>query len=280
MRRSRAILIRLAAVATLIAVVLLIGLRRASRDHALGLGRIERTTLGPGLELLEAVLVRGDVESGRLVVLYAETGAVVPELLINEGQRRLGALAPGALVVTNAGYFTAERRPTGLLVSGGRALSPFVREGGGAGSGVLVLEQGAVQLLERERVGQRSFAGAALAIQAGPRVIEPGGEPGIRRDDGIRANRTVIGADYQGRLALAAAYAAPDGGTRTGPTLFELQHLLGAEGLGEVAEHLAFAFALNLDGGPSTGFHLRAPERTVELPEAVRVHSVLVLRTP
>lgn len=247
---------------------------RSHEGRPLRLENLRRNPVAPGVELLEADLVRGESKRSRLVAVYAEVGRVQPAILLNRERIPLNGLAPKALVVTNGGYFTPEHRPTGLLVSGGRTLSPLVPTGGGAGSGVLVLTGGRIRLYERERVQADDLEGAAFAIQGGPRVIEPGSRDGIRSDDGLRANRTVIGADQRGRLVLAVTYAE---GARRGASLFELQRLLGPSGVGRLDPDLALDFALNLDGGTSTGFFLRDDEHPVRLPEATRVHSVLTL---
>lgn len=230
-----------------------------------------------GLEVVTAELRAGRVPRGQLVVLYAQLGPIRPRLLLNPRLEALSALDMDAIALSNAGYFTPEHRPTGLLASGGRILHPFVREAGGAGSGVLVVEQGQVELLERDQVGKRSFRNADLAIQAGPRVIERDGSPGIRGDDGMRANRTAVGRDRRGRFALAIVYSA--NGSRSGLTLFELQRLLGPKGLGTLGDELTFTIALNLDGGPSTGLHVRHAAPRIDLPPASRVVSVLALHT-
>ncbi|MCB9646387.1 MAG: phosphodiester glycosidase family protein [Deltaproteobacteria bacterium] len=242
----------------------------------LSLADATRREVAPGVEVLTARVHRRSLRAGRLVALFAEPSAVSLELFVNEEQAALRDLADGALAVVNAGYFTQERRPTGLLVSGGKVLSPFVPNAGAAGSGVLVVDDDEVRLFARDEVRPSTYRGAALAIQAGPRVVEPGGAPGIHSDDGARANRTVLGRDGRGRLVLVVIHN-PDGGQAAGPTLHELMTLLGPEGVGRVAPELALDFALNLDGGPSTGLSLRDEAVEAELREAYPVLSVLAL---
>ncbi len=239
----------------------------------LRLAHIERTPLSSGVELVRADLVRGARSVGEFVAVYSDPAHIHAELHLNPDKDPLASmLGPDTMAVLNAGFFTPERRPTGLLVSHGRVLSPFVPEAGGAGSGVLILEEGRVQLLERDGVGTRDFARTTLAIQAGPRVIESTGQMGILSDDGQRAHRTVAGVDDRGRLALAVVLGSR--GPSSGPTLFELQSLLSNQSLGP----LAFRFALNLDGGPSTGLHLKSASVRINRPESSPVHSVLTLR--
>lgn len=251
-------------------------LDRSDDEGPLHLEHLKRAVIAPGIDLVEADLVRGRSKRGQFVAVYAELARIRPGILLNHERIPLNALAQDALVVANGGYFTPEHRPTGLLVSNGERLSPLVPVGGGAGSGVLVMSGDTLRLYERERVRAEDLEGVTFAIQGGPRVIEPGSRDGILSDDGLRANRTVIGADQRGRLVLAVTYADA---ARTGASLFELQRLLGRSGVGALGADLALDFALNLDGGTSTGFFLRHDDHPVRLPEATRVHSVLTLGT-
>ena len=232
---------------------------------------IRRATLAEGAELAQANLYRGAADAGRLVVLYVDPKTVKLDVILNPDRKKLAELAPSADLVMNAGYFTPEYRPTGLLVAQGKVLSSFVSSGGPAGSGVLLVEEGRVQLLRREDIGSRRFETAELAIQAGPRLIESNGERGIRSDDGQHANRTFIGADARGWLVLGVVHR-PDGGLGGGPSLFELQRMLL-----QLNPKAQVAFALNLDGGPSTGLILRAKPK-LHLAESATIYSALALR--
>lgn len=243
-------------------------------DASIALVDVRRDRGPSGLEVVRARLEHGARDRGALVAVYADLATYRPRIALNPGRRPLEAWLEDAEVVANAGYFTRERRPTGLLASAGELLHPFVPEAGAAGSGVLLVEDGEARLLERDAVGARDFASVELAIQAGPRIIEPDGSPGIWSDDGMRANRTVLGIDGTGRLVVAVVHA-DDAGLARGPSLFELQNALGPEGLGRIAPELALRAALNLDGGPSSGLFARAPR--IALPAASRVVSVLTL---
>lgn len=271
MKRWRAALIVLGGSLALASAFLFSG-----RSDRLVLRRSVRVELAEGTELVRADLERGQRAAGQLVAVYASLDRVRPRLRLNPDRLPLTDLAKRALLVTNAGFFTEEWRATGLLVSAGETLSPFVAQAGSAGSGVLLVRDNRIRLLERDAAAAEAFDGALLAIQAGPRVIEPGGHPGIRSDDGARANRTVIGADAWGRLVLVVVYQG-DGGRRFGPSLFELMELLGPRGLGRISKELALDLALNLDGGTSTGLALRSPDYKADLPEQNRVYSVLSL---
>lgn len=248
----------------------LIALLVIFREQVLGelvAGALSTEMIAPGVELKQADLFRGRTRSGHLYALYFDPSVVEPSIEINDGASAMANVAPDALAVVNAGFFTPERRATGLLVSQGKLISPFISEGGGAGSGVFVLDDGKASLVLREKAKKEHFERAELALQAGPRIIEPDGSMGIRADDGARANRTVIGADRGGRVVVLVA-VGPNGWS-TGPTLFELQKLISRD--------LGLAFALNLDGGPSTGLFVRG-DKHVAIAEAAPILSALAWR--
>lgn len=271
----RAVLLLLAA--AVIVLLQLSGNLGSKTQGTLELSKAQVKRQIPGLVMVSAGVRREGQRAGRLVAFFVDPELLDVGLVLNERRAALSKLAKDCDVVANAGYFTEQFRPTGLLVNAGETLSRFVSGAGAAGSGVLVLEDGTVSLLDRDAVGQRSFAKAEIAIQAGPRIIEVGGRPGIHSDDGARANRTIVGADQRGRLALVVVHNA-DGGRAAGPTLYELMSLLGPQGLGSVDETLALDFALNLDGGPSTGISVRPGPLSLELSERHPVLSVLTMK--
>ncbi len=261
----------------LLVTVPLLGARCADAppDGPLEIRSIARHRLADGIELVRAELSRGGAPGGTLHAIHAEPDKIRLDLVMNAHRVALRDLETDRLAIVNAGFFTKDWKPTGLLAAGGRSLARFVPRGGGAGSGVLVVEGGSVRLYERERFDPATAARAELAIQAGPRLVEPDGQHGIRSDNGKRRDRTVIGADTRGRLVLAVVRGP--GGWASGPTLFELQRLLTDTLRRSPAPDLALRLALNLDGGPSTALHLRHPDHRVDAPEAAPVLSALVL---
>jgi uncharacterized protein YigE (DUF2233 family) len=244
-------------------------------EGQLEIKNLARSETTRGIEVVRADLYRSFRKTGRLIAVYAQPDRVQLAIMLNDRQLPIRALANDALLLVNGSYFTPEHQPTGLLVSQGHQLSKLRRKGGGAGTGIFVLHDGHASLYPRETIKKVDYETSAFAIQAGPRVIEPGGVGGIMSDDGLRANRTVIGSDRRGRIVLAVTYGE-DGGSRTGATLYELMHLFSEHGIGAIADDLTLDSALNLDGGPSTGLFLRDPE--IDLPEGARVYSVLALR--
>lgn len=245
---------------------------RDDAQSALSIGGVSRQSLGAHVELVQLTLLRGPAPGGRAHLVYADPAHIDISVRLNEARSPLARLDSDALLTMNGAFFTPGYAPTGLLVSEGRQLHPFIKEAGGAGSGVIVLENDEVELIERDLVGTRDLSKSRLAIQAGPRVIEANGAPGIRKDDGVRAHRSFIGRSEDGRLALGVVLGPS--GWSSGPSLFELQRVLSDHALGSGRLHVA----LNLDGGPSTGMYLRHPDHRVNEPESATVYSYLVMR--
>lgn len=163
----------------------------------------------------------------RLQIVLSKRGAPLAQLL-----------PAGGLAVINGGYFEADFRPSTWLKDGGVELAPKSDPSKG---GVLALAPGVVFI---GPLSQLRFD-PELALQSFPLIVEPDGKPGIHRDDGRRAARTV--ACLVGEQLHLIVISAPRG---EGPTLFESVRLLAGFGC---------RAALNLDGGPSTGIWF-APE--------------------
>jgi len=163
----------------------------------------------------------------------------------------------GLLVAVNGGFFDPNLEASGLLLSGGSLLA---RERSGGGSGVLAVAKQRARLLKR---GEALPAGTDFSVQCGPRLIEPGGAIGIRRDDGQRAARTAACIRRAG-LELDLIVTLRRGHPGGGPGLLQLAHwLAGPLAPGELAGCEA---ALNLDGGPSTGVVVGGRPELVRLP--------------
>ncbi len=183
-------------------------------------GSIARSTLWGFSELSV------DLKRARLEIALDSRGAPLNRLL-----------PPGALAVVNGGYFESDFRPSTWLRSQGRDLAPRTDT-----------SKGGVLALKGDQLFVGPFSGLSwqpeLAIQSFPLIVEPNGRPGVRRDDGRRAARTVA-CLAEGALRFIVI-AAPRG---DGPTLFESVALLRdppPRGFG-------CRVALNLDGGPSAG---------------------------
>lgn len=195
-----------------------------SEVHALGL-HVRTGVLGPaarwGFSDLEL-----DGSRTQLNVRRAVGGANLADLL-----------AVGALAAVNGGYFEADFSPSTWLVADGVELSPKADTSKG---GVLALGPGGMYIGPVAGLG---FS-PTLAVQSFPLLVEAEGKPGVYRDDGRRAARTI--ACLVDDTLHLIVIAAPRG---DGPTLFETANLLrepSPAGFG-------CRRALNLDGGPSSG---------------------------
>lgn len=198
-----------------------------SRLEAAGLRVTTGTWSGPASTGLWGVTdVEPDLSRTRLQIQLAERGAPLAALLPTAG-----------LAVVNGGYFEADYRPSTWLKNAGLELAPKsdTSKGGvlALGAGELYVGPFAALRFEPE-----------LAVQSFPLLVEPDGKPGIHRDDGRRAARTIV-CVVGGKLHFIVI-SAPRG---EGPTLFEVAELMRAgppRGFG-------CRVALNLDGGPSSG---------------------------
>lgn len=146
-------------------------------------------------------------------------------------------LPEGAHLAINGGFFDRAFEAEGYVASEGRVLSEYDRDLGG---GVITGREGRAAQHDGE-----AFAVPAeppeWAIQAKPRLVVEGAL-NIRSDNGRRAARTALCLKNEGRELMVVVIPADED---EGPTLYELGEQLVREGCEE---------ALNLDGGPSTGF--------------------------
>jgi len=146
------------------------------------------------------------------------------------------ASARGGLAAINAGFFTPEGRPLGLVVSHG-GISGGWNAGSSLGSGLWFQDKGGHSgIARREAIGNEAARSMEEAIQAGPMLVEQGAPvPGL---DAIKSSpRTVLLWDGGTRWMLAHVDAC---------TLAEL-----ARGLAGTSPGWPVKTALNLDGGRS-----------------------------
>lgn len=165
----------------------------------------------------------------------------------------------GAALVVNGGFFGQHTEPLGLVISGGKKVSVFSPSMSG---GVLFVtgDVGRLSATEDYKSGPADFA-----IQCRPRLVV-GSHANIRSDDGKRAARTALCLRKAGQtLEFILASEEKNGG----PTLFELATELAGDGCEE---------ALNLDGGPSTGWASRGDGGLYVAPPQAGVRHVIVVR--
>ncbi|MBN1146583.1 MAG: phosphodiester glycosidase family protein [Anaerolineales bacterium] len=152
-----------------------------------------------------------------------------------------------ALVVVNGGYFSTDEQgrysANGLVIVNGKKIGSSY----GPFAGMLAISAGGPQLrwLQAQPYSRRERLLAGL--QSFPLLVKPGGRLGFpaQYEDNLKARRTVIGQDSEGRILLLVA---PLGHY----TLHQLSLAL-------LDLDLGLDIALNLDGGPSSGIILAEP---------------------
>jgi hypothetical protein len=155
---------------------------------------------------------------------------------------------PAVATAINAGFFEADHGASGIVLSQGVTLGRYAPRGG---TGVLTVRDGRASV--EAAAGFPEDFGGELAVQCGPRLVEEGGLVGVYRDDGRRAARTAACVRDGGRtldLVLTWDVDAP----LRGPGLQWFARRLA--GPSPTGDRVGCERALNLDGGPSTGFHL------------------------
>lgn len=228
----------------------------AQSDLPQGMGTARRLTLavdGGTRPLLAVTLI-----PGAFIVRLLDQSPTFPVGARTVAQSR--ALVPMAVVAINGGYFEPSFQTSGLLRLDGREVQPLAAEG--VLSGIVAIDAaGVLRLLPRDA----DLDGVHAAIQAGPFIIDPGGEVGVRPRPAV-ANRSVLASDDHGRLLLLATGAL---------TLHQLATVLHDHPQAFGMERIERA--LNLDGGPSTGLSLALEDPTWSVNERGPVRNVLVV---
>lgn len=227
---------------------------RIGLDHGMGTARrLELAVEGGSRALLAVTLV-----PGAFTVRLMDQSPTFPVGARSVAQSR--ALSPGAVAAINGGYFEPTFQPSGLVRLDGRESSPRAAEG--VLSGIVALDAaGVLRLLPRDA----ALEGVHSAIQAGPFLIDPGGEVGVRPRPAA-ANRSVLASDDHGRLLLLATGAL---------TLHQVAVLLHDHPQAFGMERIERA--LNLDGGPSTGLSLAVEDPAWSMSERGPVRNVLLV---
>lgn len=146
------------------------------------------------------------------------------------------ARAYGALAAMNAGFFTPEGKPLGLVVTAGKRFGAW-NSASSLGSGIFA-ESSAGHLSIKRRSAPANFAGAPELIQAGPLLVEDGRKVG-GLDNEKPAVRSLLITDgahrwWIGKTSLCTLAALGEALSSSSPASWPARH------------------ALNLDGGRST----------------------------
>lgn len=171
-----------------------------------------------------------------------------------------------AVLTTNGGFFTDQMLATGLIVHEGNASgTSYTRR-----SGMFILHNqptdAGAQRLEIRDLDPNGFSAAEQiwsGLQTFPMLVKPGGVQAVLPDQhsGDRARRTTIGIDEDGHILFVFAVEGR-------MTLSDISHYLATSDLNLV-------YALNLDGGSSTGYVLTLPDVEEIEPAFVRMPSVV-----
>lgn len=147
----------------------------------------------------------------------------------------------GAIAGINAGFFTPEFNPLGLVISNGQRVGKWLSSTllGGA----VMVKDGKLLLLWREEVG--TSQGVTQLVQAGPRLVHRGTPVAGLEADKLRP-RSFIATNGDGKWLI---------GTASYATLAELANLLAQKGL--IVPGFQVHRALNFDGGKSTALWLK-----------------------
>ena len=147
----------------------------------------------------------------------------------------------GCLAGVNGGYFHADTKPIGLVVSEGRRLHGYERAK--LLSGVLAVKEGQPRLLRSKEYSASQPLSDGL--QAGPFLLDGGRSvPGLEATK--QSRRTLVLTDGTGRYGLAMLDSPL--------TLAEAAELLANP---DIVHELRIERALNLDGGTSSAFWAR-----------------------
>ena len=203
--------------------------------------RLGRTMLGT----IRVDFVAFDARSHQLTVADQADGP---------GSRWADAAAAGrsagAIAAINAGFFTPEGKPLGLVISNGQRRG-LLNRASSLGSGLYVAgDASAPALLRRELVSTRS--GATELLQSGPFLVENGRTLAGLTTEPLR-DRSFLAWDggHQwliGRTSPCSLAALGAALANAQPAGFPIRHALNLDG-GRSSELWASA---NIEGGPAT----------------------------
>ncbi len=182
-------------------------------------------------------LLKVDPAVASVEVLLAED-AGSPSLTAAEFASRFSLAA-----AWNGGYFDAEGKAMGLLVSKGRTRSPLRR----ADWGVFYLDETGPHIVHTR--DYREEEGVTAALQCGPRLVVDGKATVLKPQEAVRTAIAVV-ENSQMLVVVSEEFST-----------------LTFEDLAATLISLGARDALNLDGGPSSQLWARGPgELTVDQP--------------
>jgi len=214
-----------------------------SESLKMDLGTVEiRKTLKNGIPVT-LTMFKLNKDKGELVVIDCPDRS-------RKSSIAQGFKAAGCKAGVNGGYFTKAFQPLGLFVIDGKEINP-IRTVDPSSAVVSISFKGKVSINQVTKY-QPDLKGVKYAFQAGPFLVKPGGKPGIEKQDEKPYRRTVLALTKSGEVMLLV----------TDPiTWYDLgEILLDKDAMGFDIER-----ALNLDGGPSTGFYAETENGEIEI---------------
>lgn len=213
------------------------------------------------------------VEQRRLQVLVADRETSVSVARLDPRQVRFSVgyapdaprsltewtRASGALVAINGGFFDEAGHSVALLVHDGQAIGASYR---GRGGMFAVSPTGAVALRSLADAPYEPAEPLAEALQGWPMLVTPEAGAVYDHEDGVRARRSALAIDRDGRVLFIAVPAPAF-------TLRELAVWL-------VSSDLEVSAAVNLDGGASTGLIVQSARAPVGIEPFVPLPIVLL----
>lgn len=164
-----------------------------------------------------------------------------------------------AVAGVNGGYFDPDDAPVGLVIEGGKMISPLRKAR--LLSGVMTVASARVQLLRLPEYSPRR--NATTALQCGPFLVD-GARPVPGLNDTRGARRSFVAVSGE-RVAI---------GYCSNATLSELGQMLASSGIIGEAK---IQRAMNLDGGSSSGFWFDGGARPLSIPEQKTVRNFVAV---
>lgn len=170
-------------------------------------------------------------------------------------------LTDDALMVINGGYFHEDNSPSGLIISNSEVKS--TRQFDYDKSGLVSVKDNTFSIIDLSTVSEIDLDSFDHAIQSYPFFIKEG-QKSIKEDSERIARRTVIATDREGFVYIIMVPSSD-------LSLYQLMEVLHDM-------PIDFQYALNLDGGTSTGLVTDINGYQEKIYEMARVPNVLIVK--
>jgi uncharacterized protein YigE (DUF2233 family) len=199
-----------------------------------------------GFRTHRAVVRLADGSEGPWITVRVPISRMRFDALRTENDRLASGLRAPNRIAMVAGYFERDKRPSGVLEAN-RVIHG--QQHSHAGSGLFVVRDGRARVIAASSA-QSEWAGSELAVQCGPRLVEPGPVVGVYADRGERfARAAACIRDGGATVDFIVTWSSAD--ALRGPGLYAFA--LALAGPSPAGDATGCETALNLDGGPSAG---------------------------